>query len=273
MPEGPGQYQYPRTERVHWGRGALALLPREVDRVGAHKALIITGNTLANKTGQIKRIAGLLGDRYAGVFHHTHAHPTKELVLEVAAAIRETGADLLISVGGSSMSDIAKAANLAYTERLTSVEDFDTYRNRYSHGQGRQRVRLMANNPLPLIVVPTLLSAGDFTPSAGIVDSVTHTKQIFVDPRLVCRVAILDPEATLDSPMDLWLSTGVKALDHALEAICSIRHSPITDAPSEKAISMLFSALPRSRKDPRDLDARLECLMAAWIAIQGSYTP
>jgi maleylacetate reductase len=94
-------------------------------------------------------------------------------------------------------------------------------------------------------------------------------KLSFSHPRMAPIAAILDPAATLETPMELMLSTGMRAMDHAVEHWCSVRPHPLTDGLSLQAMEMLAANLPAIKARPDDLDARLDCQLAAWLTQVG----
>jgi maleylacetate reductase len=88
---------------------------------------------------------------------------------------------------------------------------------------------------------------------------------------MVPRAVILDPAATLETPADLLLSSGIRALDHAAERWCSTQPQPFSDAVSRQAMAMLADNLPRVRRHPEDLAARAACQQAAWLSVMGGW--
>jgi alcohol dehydrogenase class IV len=126
--------------------------------------------------------------------------------------------------------------------------------------------------PVPHIAVTTTLSAGEFTSGVGITDPVRGVKESFGAPQVTPRVVILDPEMTVDTPAWLWASTGMRAVDHAVERLYSPKHNPLSDTLCQQALRYLFHHLPRGTHDPQDLDARLHCQLGAWMSIIGFAT-
>lgn len=116
-----------------------------------------------------------------------------------------------------------------------------------------------------MTAVPTTLSAAEFTSSAGISDVQRKVKLSFSHPRMTPIAVILDPAATLETPMALMLSTGMRAMDHAVERWCSIRPHPLGDGLALQAMTMLAANLPAIKARPDDLDPRLNCQLAAWL--------
>ena len=123
--------------------------------------------------------------------------------------------------------------------------------------------------PCRQIAVPTTLSGAEFSDLGGCTDTRNGTKQGYTGTYIGAAAVILDPRITVHTPQRLWLSTGVRALDHAVESLCSINAQPLVDATSVRALALLGRALTRYATDPQDLDARLDAQMGAWLASMG----
>ncbi len=119
------------------------------------------------------------------------------------------------------------------------------------------------------IAVPTTLSGAEFTPSAGVIDSESHRKRGLRDPDAAPRVVLLDPEVTLATPERLWLSTGIRALDHAVETIWAPERDALASWLSPEAIRRLRNSLPECRDRPQDVEAHQGAQVAAWWAALG----
>lgn len=229
-------------ERIRSGVGIVEVLREEVERIGGSRALILTGNTLATKTGLVKRLEGILGDRCAGVFPGTKQHVLKQSVLEAVEQTKACGADTLISFGGGSPNDTAKmVAYLLIEEGLEAPAQ---------------------------IAIPTTLSAGEFTLAAGMTDEKTRVKSVYFHPNMMARTVLLDPEVTVETPDWLWGASGMRAMDHAVEAIWASPPHPLVSQLALEAAKELRECLPASL-DPKALDLRLRCQHAAWMAIFG----
>ena len=157
-----------------------------------------------------------LGDRYAESFDGMPSHKPRQSVLEAAASARDAKADLVVTFGGGSGTDAGKMVRLALKHDIRAIEDFDRFVVRVAADGSRA---LLDYEPpdVPQIAIPTTLSGGDFNPSAGATDTRTMLKEIYRHPRLVPSVIILDPAVTVRTPQWLWLSSGIRALDHAVE--------------------------------------------------------
>jgi alcohol dehydrogenase len=233
---------FPQEKVIH-GVGVRSRLPAQVERLGARRAFILTGRTLDRETPLVRELEELLGERWAGTFAGCVAHCPSGTVEEAARRAEQAEADLLVGFGGGTPITTAKLVAGS----------------------------LLGDRPrgaLPQVALPTTLSASEFTPAGGMTDEKTRIKKARVDARIIPRVVILDPELTSATPRWLWASTGIKALDHALEALWAWRPHPLADALALEAIRLLVRHLPASL-DPEALEARGHCQQAAWMSIFG----
>ena len=239
-----GEYPLTQLERVVFGAGSVGRLGEELDRLGASRALVVTGRTLG-ASPLLARVTGALGSRCVHVFAGARQHVPASAVDELTAAIESARADCLISFGGGSPIDAAKAA---IYRRLSGVPP--------------------AVAALPHLAVPTTLSAGEFTAVAGITDDASRVKHAFVDPRLAPRVVLLDPELSVATPPWLWAASGMRAVDHAVETLYSTYQHPVSSSQAAVALELLAQHLVPSL-DAAALDARVHCQTAAWMSVQG----
>jgi maleylacetate reductase len=119
------------------------------------------------------------------------------------------------------------------------------------------------------VAIPTTLSGAEWAHRVGVTDEGLGRKRGFADPSTVPPVVILDPQATVYTPETLWLSTGIRALDHAVEGYLYGGDHPITDVTGLEGARRLMEYLPLSKREPEDLEMRLELLLAAWLAYFG----
>ena len=120
------------------------------------------------------------------------------------------------------------------------------------------------------VIIPTTLSAGEFSALAGCTDTVRHVKEMYVHPQAPPRTVILDPAVTVHTPEWLWLSTGIRAVDHAVEDLCSSSSKPFSDGTSFHALRLLGRGLRAVKAEPKNLPARLDCQLGSWMSIIGS---
>ena len=263
-----GTYTFPAIERVVFGRPAAEVVSEEVRRLGVERVFILASATLVAKTDIVARIEASLGAVQALVWSGIGAHTPREDVLAATAAARRFDAQLIVAVGGGSITDAAKGVQLFLANDVTEAGQIDPLRKRPEEAMTAARPG-MAPPRVRVIAVPTTLAGAEFTPYAGITDTQRRAKEVFTHPLLAPAVVVLDPAVSVHTPEPLWLSTGVRALDHAVEDICSIDAQPFSEGTALQAIRLLARALPATRRDPTDLQARLDAQMAMWLSSVG----
>src|SRR5207302_6432146 len=267
-----GVYRYPHMDRVIYGAPVAEVLGAEVDRLDARAVFVLASGTLARDTDVVTTIRRVLGNRCAGVAGKIGAHTPRADVVEAANAAREAGADLLLTVGGGSITDAAKMVGLCLGNHVTEPSALDSYRAVVA-ADGSSTRRPSVNAPgVRFIAIPTTLSAGEFNASAGCTDTTRQAKESFAHPLMAPRTVILDPSVTVHTPEWLWLSTGIRAVDHAVEDLCSVNSQPMSDAASIHALRLLGAGLRAVKSDPSDVAARLDCQLGAWMSMVGAQT-
>jgi maleylacetate reductase len=221
----------------------------------------MVSGTLNRSTDEIDKIRNRLGPRCVATFDAMPPHTPREAVIAAAEQARGAQADLIVTVGGGSITDGAKAVQLCLANDISSVEAID-----------RIRAEKGAAPPLKAptvrqVSVPTTIAGGEFSAIAGVTDVRSKVKETVRHELVMPRAAILDPAVTLHTPQWLWLSTGIRAVDHCVEGLCSREAHPYADAQALKGLSMLADALPRVKADPRDLDARMDCQIGTWLSM------
>jgi alcohol dehydrogenase class IV len=240
-----GLYSYLPQERVIWGRPAAEAVAAEVERRGAGRVFLLASATLARQTDVVAGVERALAGRVAGRFFDCVQHTPRESVLAAAAAVRAAGPDLVVTLGGGTPIDTGKILQILLAHEATRVEDMDA---------------------LHLRVNPDGTRHAQFPSLGAATDRRSGAKQAYVGPDICAVAVILDPAVTVHTPAWLWLSTGIRAVDHAVETLCSIDPTPFTDALSLHALALFATALPATKRDPADLEARLACQQAVWLA-------
>ncbi len=264
-----GTHLTPPMERVVYGVPFAEALAEEVQRDAAHAVYVLASGTLARQTDVLDQVRAALGNRLAGVCAKIGAHTPRIDVVAAANEARAVGADALVTVGGGSVTDAAKMVGLCLGNEVFGPAQLDRFR---AHIEADGRMERPTTKPPPLrsIAVPTTLSAGEYTSFAGCTDTVRHVKESFGQALLMPRAVILDPAATVHTPEWLFLSTGIRAVDHAVEDVCSINPQPVSDGTSLHALRLLCRGLRAVKRDPGDLEARLDCQIGAWMSVMGS---
>jgi maleylacetate reductase len=266
-----GTYQFPQMDRVLFGTPHLAALAQEIDRLDARAVFVLASGTLARETDLVERLRQMLGNRCAGLCAKIGTHTPRTDVVAAANMARDAGADLVVTLGGGSVTDAAKMVGLCLGNGVTAPEQLDAFRARVDIDGTIRRPAVSAPG-VRMIAIPTTLSAGEFSASAGCTDTSRHLKESFGHPQMIPRAVILDPAASLPTPEWLFLSTGIRAIDHAVEDICSVDGQPISEASALHALRLLGRGLPAVKADPVELDARLDCQLGAWLSMVGSQT-
>jgi maleylacetate reductase len=229
-----GTHRFPRQDQVTYGRPAAEVV-RELARAWGCSRLLLT-TTRSLDGGLAATFAGELGSLCVGVFSAIGAHSPRGGVVAGAAAARAAGADLLVALGGGSVIDATKVMQLCLWADIADADALGPYRA----GRGADRVDVASVAAgVRMIAVPTTLSAAEFTPFAGVSDPARRVKAGYTHPLLAPRAVVLDPAMAAATPRELWLSTGMKAVDHAVEQLCHPTPAarPTTRRPCRRASS------------------------------------
>jgi maleylacetate reductase len=258
MPQS-GRVVFSRMEEVLFGQPAaqaVAELARDAQRV-----FLMVSGTLHRDTDEIDKVRRALGNRCVGVFDRMPSHTPRHAVIAAAEQARAAHADLIVTIGGGSITDGAKAVQLCLANDIRTPEALDALRpvNGAPPPCNPPSVRQVA--------VPTTLSAGEFSAIAGVTDERHKVKELFRHPGIIPRAVVLDPAVTVHTPEWLFLSTGIRAVDHCVEGICSNEAHPFADAQALRGLALLARGLPRVKADPSDLQARLDCQLGSWLSM------
>lgn len=261
-----GEFLFTRLEKVVFGPGKVAELGPELERRGRSRAVVVTGRSLG-ASPMLDRVTGALGGRCAGVFLGAAQHVPSRTVRDLTSELVRLDADAVVSFGGGSPIDTAKVAAASVMNGRDMTLEAGELRLERAFGSAAAGAEMLH------IAVPTTLSAGEYTPGGGATDEASRVKRATLDPRLQPKVVINDPELTLATPDWLWASTGMRALDHAVEAAYSIRHQPFVDALAAKAIRLLTEHLPASLTavGVDQIAHRGQCQIAAWCSLFGGF--
>ena len=214
--------------RVVFGAGALQHLAREIDALGAKRALILSTPEQAESA---RRVAEMLGERAAGIFAKAVMHVPIESAREARDEARRLGADCAVAIGGGSTTGLGKAIAL--------------------------------DSGLPILAIPTTYAGSEMTPIYGITEG--GVKKTGRDPRVLPRTVIYDPELTLSLPLAMTVTSGMNAIAHAAEGLYAHDGNPIVAMMAEEGIRATAAAMPLLAADPKDIVARGDALYGAWL--------
>ena len=236
------------------GKNALADSMASIAALGLKKALIITDGGLS-KMGVADQVGKELqknGIDYE-VFDGVNPNPTVSNVNAGLAKLKSAGADCVVSLGGGSSHDCAKAVALVATNG-GKIEDYE--------GVDKSK-----KPQLPLIAINTTAgTASEMTRFTIITDETRHVKMAIVDKNVTALLSVNDPSLMEGMPASLTAATGMDALTHAVEAYVSTAASPITDTCAVKAIELIAKYLPVAVKEPKNGEAREQMAYAQFLA-------
>jgi len=214
--------------RVVFGAGSLQHLAREIDALGARKALVLS---TPEQRASAQMVADLLGERAAGVFDRAVMHVPIETAREARDVARKLGADCAVAIGGGSTTGLGKAIAL--------------------------------DSGLPILAIPTTYAGSEMTPIYGITEA--GMKKTGKDVRVLPRTVIYDPELSLGLPVGMSVTSGINAIAHAAEGLYSADSNPVMDLMAKEGIAAMARALPAIKKVADDLAARSDALYGAWL--------
>src|SRR5271154_2893734 len=214
--------------RVVFGVGCLDKLPEEIERLGAHRALVLS---TPEQRKEAQQMVDRLGARAVGLFDKAVMHVPIEIAEQAREQARALGADCCISIGGGSTTGLAKAIALV--------------------------------SPLPILSIPTTYAGSEMTPIWGITES--GVKKTGRDPRVLPKTVLYDPTLTVSMPSMLSATSGMNSIAHCVEALYSKDANPIISMIAEEGIRALATGLPMVVKDPANLEARSNALYGAWL--------
>ncbi|KAG7121497.1 Dehydrogenase FUM7 like protein [Verticillium longisporum] len=218
--------------------------------LSSHRVYIIASASLTRNTDALDRLKKALGDRVAGVHVGIGSHtPIQELVPIIAEA-KDLGIDCLVTLGAGSITDGAKLIRFALANKVYSVADICSIRGERPHN--------WIQPSIPLICIPTTLSGGEYQAIAGATEEKKQQKMVF-DPIRDPDLVIQDPELCTTTPERIWLSTGIRAVDHCVETLCSLLSNEEADTWAKRGLERLAGALLKCKQDPKDLEARHQC--------------
>ena len=262
-----GRVNFGTMDAVVFGKPAAEAVAEEARRLSATRVFLMVSSSLNRNTEEIARVKAALGNRCAAVWDGMPPHTPRSAVLRATEQARAVEADLIVTIGGGSITDGAKAVQMCLANDIRTADAMDALRPVKGADGTVSPPATMKSPTVRQISVPTTISGGEFSAISGVTDERTKVKELLRHPRIMPATVILDPAVTRHTPEWLWLSTGVRAVDHCVEGICSGEAHAYGDAQALKGLSLLASGLPRVKTDPADLDARLECQLGTWLSM------
>ena len=238
---------------VHFEMGAIARVRDACASLGISRALIVTDKGVV-AAGLLGRVTERLGNVVAAeVFDDTPANPTEAAVRACAARYVESGADGIVALGGGSAMDLAKTAGLV-ARQGGNVADYVAIEG--------GTARIEAGLP-PLVAIPTTAGTGSEVGRGAVIVLDDGRKLALLSPHLIPKLALVDPELTLDLPPHLTAGTGMDAISHCIETFTAPSDNPPAEAIAMDGLYRAVRALPRAVGDGHDREARYAMAMAA----------
>lgn len=256
--------------QLHIGAGALVRLSAILKEMGAKRVLLVSDKGI-EAAGILESVKQVFRDnpyptqpQLAGVFDDVQPDATSTCINEVIRFARGVNADSIVAVGGGSVLDTAKSVRYCLHHNLSDITPV------IAEGFRIETSPPATQSSVPLIAIPTTAGTGaDVSNGAIIFDVVNKVKCALVGPYFEPDIAILDPMLTRGLPPAITADTGMDALTHALESLCTLKANPMSDTMAFGAIRLILKNLPIAVNEGNNLDARQNMQQAAVLAIEG----
>ena len=246
------------NETSYFGKGAREELAGEIQKRGFKKVFLVSDKSLveAGVTAKVEEVLNKANIPY-DLYDEIKPNPTIKNVTDGVEACKNSGADLIVAVGGGSSIDTAKGISIVMTNPdRADIKSLNGASNTVNRG-------------MPIIALPTTAgTAAEVTINYVITDEEAEIKMVCVDPNDIPILAIIDSELMASMPKSLAAATGMDALTHAVEGYITKAHNEMSDMFHMKAIKMIFKYLPAAVND-KDEEAVEMMGMAQYIAGMG----
>ena len=244
----------------------------------ASRIYILASGSLSRNTSHVRDLEKALSGKVVGITNGMKSHTLWSEVLSSTEAARAANADLIITLGAGTLTDAAKIITLALANNATTFADLDRLR---SGAEGKYAPRHDLKAPtVPIVSVPTSLSGGEYARTGGGTNDESRRKFSFGGPTKGPALVLLDPDLTADTPEFIWLSTGVRAIDHCVEIMCSLSATEKSDQDASSGLRRLVPGLLRckraadqdgggSKRDADGNEGRMQCMLGVVDAMKG----
>ena len=235
------------------GAGCLQELGPAISDLGFKKAFVVTDKFLVS-CGIAEKVTNVLKEQNIEfvIYDEVLPNPTCEVVNNGLIELKRHECDFVVSIGGGSPQDTAKAVALL----ATNGGDIRTY----------EGVNVTKNKALPIVAVNTTAgTSSEVTINYVITDEERHVKMVMVDKNSLVTITVNDPELMVNKPAALTAATGMDALTHAIETLVTPGAYAVTDATALDAVKIIFEYLPRAVKNGQDIEAREQMVYAIFL--------
>jgi alcohol dehydrogenase class IV len=251
--------------RTFCGDTALGALPRELARVGASRAVVVSVDVMRNHPEAMDRLYTALGDSFAGEFDGVQEHSPLPSVEAARDFLAEREADAVIAVGGGSAVVTARAATILLGEGKP-IQELCTQRT----DSGKLVSPKLAASKIPQWVVPTTPTSAYAKAGAAVRVPGTGERLALYDPKARAQGVMLDPVMARTAPPRLVWSAALNVFSMAVEGLQSTLVDPLADALLSQALRTVVEWLPRLQQEPDDAQPRLQLMLGALMSGQGS---
>jgi len=242
----------PYIARIQFDFGAIACLRDELSALNIRRPLLVTDQGL-RRCGLVDVVLKHIESTAVTVFDRVPENPDLASVEAALALYKNDACDGLVALGGGSCIDAAKGVALLATHPAPL--------DRYEVGAGG--TPLITTAMLPVIAIPTTAGTGSEIGRGMGIGLASGRKGVFISQNLIPKVAICDPELTLDLPPRLTAGTGADALSHCVETYLSPAINPPAQAIALDGVERLWRHLPRAVHNGHDREARWNVMMGA----------
>ncbi|MEK3659827.1 iron-containing alcohol dehydrogenase [Paenibacillus sp. FSL F4-0236] len=235
------------------GKGCLQEIGLYIQELNLKKALVVTDKFLMKSgiAGKLLTVLDEAGIEYA-IYDEVKPNPTCKNVHDGVDYLKSQNCDYLVSIGGGSPQDTAKAIGILATNG--------------GHIKEYEGVHKSKHKSLPIVAVNTTAgTSAEVTINYVITDEERKVKMVMVDKNSIATISVNDPELMVDKPAALTAATGMDALTHAIEALVTPGAYPVTDATALAAVEIIFANLARTVKNGHDIEAREQMVYAIFL--------
>ncbi|RDL37891.1 Dehydroquinate synthase-like protein [Venustampulla echinocandica] len=218
----------------------------------ASRVYIIVSNSIS-KTENFTKLEKALVGKVAGVRKGIKPHTPWDDLVEIIQDIKEKNADSIVTLGGGSLTDGAKVITFALANDISTLDGL----YKLTADAKTQNLKPIT---MPVINIPTSLSGGEYSAFAGATNTRNHHKASFSHPTMGADIIILDPALSTTTPRGIWLSTGIRGVDHCVEGLCSLQPTVTeeTEKRFSKGLKLLAPNLLLTAKDWEAEEPRLQ---------------
>ena len=249
-------------KKIIFRRGAIDEVGRELESIYRERVLVVCDKGVKDTTDLVESLKNILKDRCVGIFDGVRPHAITTTITEGSELCRQLKADAIVSLGGGSAHDTAKGIAVLVAEGGSNILDYCVF----FEPPDKMETPDLSQQKIPIITVTTTLAGAEVIGAAGYTDLTTKLKKIVVDPKLTPRLVVYDPQVALTTPVKVFVSSGMNALNHCVETIYSKVNQPVSDTLALQAIRLLIDCLPKCVEDKDNIDAREKGQLASFMA-------